>query len=181
MKQPSDTPDSKSPTQAEADQAAPPTRPHITPPTRFSQQEVHTRPGSGAAMSYDPETLLSALKESEARLRALMENSTDLIWIYYFDGRAAASRDYCGYSTDEWAQGGLTLFRSLHSPDSLKRLDKALEYVFMARERATNLRVELRTRHAGYRHYSMNLSPVMTDEQNVIGMQVVVHDIIELS
>jgi diguanylate cyclase (GGDEF)-like protein/PAS domain S-box-containing protein len=184
MKQPTETPEIKTPVQGEAGQAGPstPKRPLNTSPPKQARREPHAKPAESEDPSPDPKALLSALKESEARLRALVENSTDLIWIYYFDGRAAdVSRGYGGYSRDDWAQGGLTFLRSLHSPDSLKRLDKALEYVLTARERATNLRVELRNKDGGHRHYSMNLAPVMTDDQNVIGLQVVVHDITELS
>ena len=143
MKKPSETPEKKTPIQGEADQAAPvaPKRPLNISLSEQPQREPQAKPAEGEVPARDAKTIISALKESEARLRALVENSTDLIGVYYFDGRTAdISRDYCGYSVEDWAHGGLTFLRSLHSPDSLKRLDKALEYVLMARERATDLR-----------------------------------------
>lgn len=193
MKQPSDIPEKNKLTQGEQDQPGPKsgaggqmgvTPRHLPDASQLkqAQREPPAKPAEGSVQSHDPTILLTALKESEARLRALVENSSDLIWVYYFDGRpAAVSREYCGYSMEEWAQGGLNFLRSLHNADSLKRLDKTLEYVLMAHERATHLRVELRFKGAGYRHYTLSIVPVMTDDQNVIGLQVVVHDITELS
>lgn len=195
MKQPSETPQKNAYIEGAAGQPGPnedvrglsDTRPSGRQsdaglPPSHPPRETDTVQADSGPTSGDYKTLLSALKESEARLRALVENTTDLVWIHYFDGRTAdASRGFCGYSAGEWSRAGLAFLRSLHSADSLRRLDKALEYVQMAHERATNLRVELRVKGAGYRNYLMNIAPVMTDDQNMVGMQVVLHDITELS
>ena len=76
MKQPTETPEIKTPVQDEAGQAGPstPKRPLNTPPPKQAQREPHAKPAESETPSHDSKTLLSALKESEERLRALVEH-----------------------------------------------------------------------------------------------------------
>lgn len=125
----------------------------------------------------------AALQESEARLRDLLENSPDMIWAYFSDGRPAfANRECCGYSAEEWMRGGIGFYRQFASEDSHRRLDKALEYVNVAGERVVNLRVELTHRTSGALHsFLANISPIFDPGGRVVGVQGIMHDISELA
>lgn len=125
----------------------------------------------------------SALQESELRLRVLVENSPDMIWACFFDGRANfASRECCGYSVREWVEGGLEFYRSLNTTDSLRRLEKALEYVRLAGERVGNLRLELAQRDGGPAHvFLANIAPIKDPHGATVGIQGIMHDISELT
>lgn len=120
--------------------------------------------------------------ESESLLASLIESSPNLIWAYYFDGRRAfASRDCCGYSAPEWESGGLEFCRALHTPDSRRRFDRALEYARASGERVTNLRLELAEKHgARARVFLGNLAPIRNGAGEVAGVHGVLHDITEL-
>ncbi|HEX9625351.1 MAG TPA: EAL domain-containing protein [Acidiferrobacterales bacterium] len=125
----------------------------------------------------------TALQESEQRLRVLIENSPDMIWACFFDGRANfASRECCGYSVREWVEGGLELYRGLNTSESLRRLDKALEYVRLSGERVINLRLELAQRDGGpARSFLVNIAPIQDAHGAVVGMQGIMHDVSELT
>jgi diguanylate cyclase (GGDEF)-like protein/PAS domain S-box-containing protein len=146
-----------------------------------SPSVIHnSQSGHGEAGGRDPAPRLS-LADSADLLATLIENSPNLVWACHFDGRRGfANRDCCGYSVEEWERGGLEFCRSLHTPDSLRRFDLALEYARAAGERVTNVRLELSEKRGGTRIFLGHLAPLRRGDGAVSGVQGILHDITEL-
>ena len=124
----------------------------------------------------------AGLRESEGKIKSLIESSPGLVWAFYFDKRPAfISRDGCGYSAAEWQAGGPEFFISLCMPDVRPRLKKALEYIRTTGEGVTNLRLTLLEKNKKREHsFLVNMTPVLDGAARVVGVQGVNHDITEL-
>ena len=124
----------------------------------------------------------AGLRESEGKIKSLIENSPDLVWAYYFDKRPAfVSRDGCDYSAAEWQAGGPEFFISVCMPDARPRLKKALEYMKSTAEGVTNLRLRLLEKNQKrVRSFLVNMTPILDGAARVVGVQGVNHDITEL-
>ncbi|MHB1950364.1 MAG: putative bifunctional diguanylate cyclase/phosphodiesterase [Acidiferrobacteraceae bacterium] len=120
------------------------------------------------------------LEERDHRLSALIENFADPVWLYYFDGRPPLiSRELCGYSPQELAQGGLSFFLDLCLPESRLRLEQDIKQLKETGARITHRTVEMTNRSSMcIRTYLVNMSPLYQGGR-VVGVQGANRDITE--
>lgn len=119
-----------------------------------------------------------ALRESEARLRLLLEHATDLLWNLdgagIFSYVSPAWRRVTGYSPEQIVG---TSFRPLIHPDDLPACEVYLQG--MIRERQARTSPEYRVRHADgtWHWHAANAMPVVDDDGRFISMVGVSRDI----
>ncbi len=121
-----------------------------------------------------------ALRESEARFRALAEQSTDWIWSVdaaghhtYSNPRGVAS---LGYSLDAFL--ALTPENLLH-PDDLPLYRETYELARAARQGWHNVVLRWRHQDGSYRIYESNASPIFDESGTLTGFQGVDRDVTE--
>ncbi len=121
-----------------------------------------------------------ALRESEARFRAMAEQSADWIWSIDTHGRHVYSNqrglDNLGYNTEEFRAMDLA---SLVHPDDVQLLRKTLENAVSARQGWQNIVLRWRHRNGSYRTFESNASALFSEAGQLIGFQGVDRDITE--
>ncbi|MHB1143795.1 MAG: EAL domain-containing protein [Thiobacillus sp.] len=121
-----------------------------------------------------------ALRDSEARFRAMAEHSTDWIWSIDTQGRHL----YCnpsgfanlGYSAEAFLAmdaGGLV------HPDDVPQFRKTYENALSARQGWQNVVLRWRHQNGSYRTFESNASPLFNEAGRLIGFQGVDRDITE--
>ncbi len=121
-----------------------------------------------------------ALRESEARFRAMAEHSTDWIWSCDTQGRHL----YCnprgvanlGYSVEAFLAMEAD---SLVHPDDLPQFHETFEHALSTRQGWQNVVLRWRHRNGSYRTFESNASPLFNEAGRLIGFQGVDRDITE--
>jgi len=87
------------------------------------------------------------LTKSEEKYRSLVANIPDVVWTIDSDRRLFVFGDHCesitGYTAEDWAKGGIELFRKLIHPEDHPALVRAIEDLF---EKGKPFDVEFRLR-----------------------------------
>ncbi|MHB1215263.1 MAG: EAL domain-containing protein [Thiobacillus sp.] len=121
-----------------------------------------------------------ALRESEARFRAMAEHSADWIWSIDTHGRHVYSNQRglanLGYSTEEFRVVDSV---SLVHPDDVQLLRKTLENAVSARQGWQNIVLRWRHRNGSYRTFESSASALFSEAGHLIGFQGVDRDITE--
>lgn len=113
-----------------------------------------------------------ALEQSEGRLKNVLQNSADLVWAFYFDGRPPViSRDCCGHSAAQLVAAGLAGFLERYEPESQLRLRDALAQVRTTREPVANLRLSARDRSGQRLTFLANITAIVDEHADTIGVQ----------
>ena len=121
-----------------------------------------------------------ALRESEARFRAMAEHSADWIWSANVQGRHL----YCnprgvallGYSVEAFLAMDTD---SLVHRDDLPQLRETLEQAVSTQQGWQNVVLRRRHRNGSYRTFESNASPLFNEAGQLIGFQGVDRDITE--
>jgi diguanylate cyclase (GGDEF)-like protein/PAS domain S-box-containing protein len=121
-----------------------------------------------------------ALRESEARFRAMAEQSADWIWSMGAEGRHVYTNERgaacLGYSVDAFLA---TEAGSLLHPDDLALFHETFEQARSARQGWQNVVLRWRHQNGSYRTFESNASALFNDAGELIGFQGVDRDITE--
>src|SRR5512143_2505515 len=121
-----------------------------------------------------------ALRESEARFRAMAEHSADWIWSIDVEGRHTYSNqrglDNLGYTAEAFFAMD---FDSLVHPDDLALLRATLKHALTAQQGWQNIVLRWRHRNGSYRTLESNASALFNEAGQLIGFQGVDRDITE--
>ena len=121
-----------------------------------------------------------ALRESEARFRAMAEHSADWIWSIDSQGRHVYSNERglacLGYTVEEFFA---TDYASLIHPDDLPLFHQTFERAVMAQQGWQNVVLRWRHRNGSYRTFESNASAYFNDAGQLTGFQGVDRDITE--
>jgi diguanylate cyclase (GGDEF)-like protein/PAS domain S-box-containing protein len=121
-----------------------------------------------------------ALRDSEARFRAMAEHSADWIWSTDILGRYTYSNqrgvDNLGYALEAFLE--LDKAKLLH-PDDLPLFQQTLKHAVSARQGWQNIELRWRHRDGSYRTLESNASALFDEAGQLIGFQGVDRDITE--
>lgn len=121
-----------------------------------------------------------ALRESEARFRAMAEHSADWIWAIDTQGRHTYSNQRgvanLGYGAEEFL---VVDSGSLVHPDDLPLLHETLKKAVSAQQGWQNIVLRWRHRNGSYRTLESNASALFSEAGQLIGFQGVDRDITE--
>ena len=121
-----------------------------------------------------------ALRESEARFRAMAEHSSDWIWSIDTQGRHLYSNprgvENLGYSVEAFMRMDAT---SLVHPDDLSLMRETFEQAVSERRGWKNVVLRWRHRAGGYRTFESSASPLLDEAGQLVGFQGVDRDITE--
>jgi diguanylate cyclase (GGDEF)-like protein/PAS domain S-box-containing protein len=121
-----------------------------------------------------------ALRESEARFRAMAEDSADWIWAINMQGQHTYSNQRgaanLGLTAEEFLARDCA---SLVHPDDLALFRKTIDAATTARQGWTNVVLRWRHRNGQYRILESNASPLFDDAGQLMGFQGVDRDITE--
>ncbi len=121
-----------------------------------------------------------ALRESEARYRAMAEQSADWIWAVDLQGRHVFSNQrgaaMLGYTVDEFL--AMDSGEGVH-PDDLPLFHENFRKAVAARQGWQNVVLRRRHRDGSYRILESNASPLFSEAGRLIGFQGVDRDITE--
>ncbi len=121
-----------------------------------------------------------ALRESEARFRAMAEHSADWIWAidthnqYTYSNQRGVNN--IGYTVEEFLSQDCM---SLVHPDDLVLFQETIDTATNARQGWTNIVLRWRHRNGQYRTLESNASPLFDDAGLLMGFQGVDRDITE--
>lgn len=122
----------------------------------------------------------TALHESEARYRALVETAWDWVWAidaagtFTFSSQAGAR--ISGYGSTELL--GRNLNEVVH-PDDVAAVHQALEQCVGAGAPVLGLALRCRHRDGSVRHLEANIIPIMDDERRLVGFTGSTRDVTE--
>jgi diguanylate cyclase (GGDEF)-like protein/PAS domain S-box-containing protein len=123
-----------------------------------------------------------ALRESEARFRAMAEHSADWIWSIDTQGRHTYSNQRglanLGYEVNEFLAMNSD---SMVHPDDLPLLHETFEKAVSAQHGWQNIVLRWRHRNGNYRTFESNASALFSESGQLIGFQGVDRDITERS
>jgi diguanylate cyclase (GGDEF)-like protein/PAS domain S-box-containing protein len=123
-----------------------------------------------------------ALRESEARFRAMAEHSADWIWSIDTQGRHTYSNQRglanLGYEVNEFL--AMNSDNMVH-PDDLPLLHETFEKAVSAQHGWQNIVLRWRHRNGNYRTFESNASALFSESGQLIGFQGVDRDITERS
>ena len=131
-------------------------------------------------MVIDHRASVVALRESEARFRAMAEHSADWIWAINTQNQHTYSNqrgvDNIGYTVEEFLSQECT--RLVH-PDDMVLFRKTIDTATTSRQGWTNVVLRWRHRNGQYRTFESNASPQFDNAGQLIGFQGVDRDITE--
>ncbi len=120
------------------------------------------------------------LRDSEARFRNLVENTTDWIWEMGPDGRHTYSNhqleNILGYSTDEFTE--LSLNQLIH-PEDMTEVEARLPSLVAEKRGWEGWVVRFRHKNGGYRYLESNAQPILDGGGAMCGFRGVDRDITE--
>ncbi len=126
------------------------------------------------------ERMEQALRESEARFRAMTENSADWIWSLDVSGRHVYSNsrvfEALGYTADELSS--LPVEKLIHA-DDLPLYHATFAQAVAGRHGWANVPLRWRHRNGSYRIFESNASPSFDELGELIGFQGVDRDVTE--
>jgi diguanylate cyclase (GGDEF)-like protein/PAS domain S-box-containing protein len=121
-----------------------------------------------------------ALRDSEARFRAMAEQSTDWIWSVDTQGKQIYSNQRgvanLGYSTEEFFAMDI---RNVVHPDDLPLLRETLDRGTSMQQGWQNVVLRWRHRNGSYRTLESSASPMFNEAGQLVGFQGVDRDITE--
>jgi diguanylate cyclase (GGDEF)-like protein/PAS domain S-box-containing protein len=121
-----------------------------------------------------------ALRKSEARYRAMAEQSADWVWSMNVEGRHTYSNQrgaaILGYKVDEFLASNPA---ELVHPDDLPLYRDTLHKAVSAQRGWKNVVLRWRHKDGGYRIIESNASPVLDEARQLVGFQGVDRDITE--
>ena len=120
-----------------------------------------------------------ALRESEARFRAMAEQSADWIWSIDTQGRHTYSNqrvDILGYSVEAFL--AMEMSRLVH-PDDLSLFHETFAQSLSERKGWQNVVIRFRHLNGSYRTFESNASALFDDAGQLVGFQGVDRDITE--
>ncbi|MDD5217624.1 MAG: ATP-binding protein [Candidatus Omnitrophica bacterium] len=138
---------------------------------------------SRLAMSLDRlRSRTEALEESEEKYRLIVENASDIIFTLTPEGELVLlNKGFSGCRREEFLKDGLSLMLALHTEDSSKHFQEALEDVIRRKEPIHNLPMANVLQGSQSKiFYLANLTPVLDHEGEVKLIQGVMRDITEL-
>ena len=106
----------------------------------------------------------------------------DPVWTVYFDGRPIEiSRAACGYTLEEWLEGGKDFFKRVATPQSLANIRAATHAARTRGVTLHNVECEIRGKEPGrHYHFLINYQPVFNGTNEIVGVRGDARDVTEL-
>ena len=103
----------------------------------------------------------TALRESEAKFRKVLENSRDVIYqlnleTKTYDYMSPAALDVSGYAPEEFLSGGFAFSNALVHPDDLPAIRRHARKLLTDADAGSNIEYRFKTKENGYRWISEN-------------------------
>ncbi len=117
----------------------------------------------------------------EIDYRAFIENSNDLMYAHTPDGTisfiSGNVTEKLGYKPDELLQS--SIYQVIHQDDS-KKIVNVIEIIAKNKKKYNNIHYRLKTKSGEIKWYASNITPILDDNNNLISIQGIAHDITEL-
>lgn len=123
-----------------------------------------------------------ALEESEEKHRLVVENSSDLIFMFTPEGEIVLlNKDISGCTREDLMLEGLPRLLELHTAESRQKFEEAMANACQSKAAVTNLPIEhIHCITQAPIHYLVNLNPMLDHEGNAKFIQCVMRDVTEL-